>query len=404
MLSGNFHVPTIEVTPAFLSPSTSERELRLHVKATDSLTQLKQINVYINDVPIYGSAGIDLRRKSTNSWEQDVAIELSAGRNKVQVSAVNIGLTESLKYTSHIVYAGPSKSKPDLYVLAIGVSKYKDSGYDLDYAAKDARDFIGFWQKKKDRFKTVHVLPLIDRDATREKILGARKFLADADVDDEVIVLVAGHGLLDNNEDYYFATQDLDFTHPNARGLPFERLEEVVDGIRARKKLMLIDTCQAGEVDKDQQNEERVAAANIATNSTPKIDISAQTDRLPRGVKARAIPKARAEVLGVTHVGLTNAISLMQELFADLRRGSGAYIITASGGMDFAFEGGGLSNGTFTAAVLEGLNGQASKDHDGRITVSELWDYVDRRVSELTDGEQKPTIRRENLENDFLLY
>ena len=404
MLSDDFHVPTIEVTPSFLPPSTNERTLHLRVKATDSLTQLKQLNIYINDVPIYGSAGIELQSQHTNSWEQDVAIALSAGTNKVQVSAVNTGLTESLKYTSHIVYAGPSKSKPDLYVVAIGVSNYKDSDYHLDYAAKDARDFISFWQKKKNRFGTVHALPLIDRDATREKILGAREFLAEADVDDEVIVLVAGHGLLDNNEDYYFATQDLDFTHPSTRGLPFEKLEEVVDGIRARKKLMLIDTCQAGEVDKDQQNEKPVAAANIAANSASKSDMSAQIDRLPVGVKARAIPKARAQVLGVTRVGLTNAISLVQELFADLRRGSGAYIITASGGMDFAFEGGGLSNGTFTAAVLEGLNGEASKDHDGGITVSGLWDYVDRRVPELTSGKQKPTIRRENLENDFLLY
>ena len=94
----------------------------------------------------------------------------------------------------------------------------------------------------------------------------------------------------------------------------------------------------------------------------------------------------------------------MQELFADLRRGSGAEVITASGGTEFAYEGGGLSNGTFTAAVLEGLNGQAAQGQDGRVTVSQLWEYVARRVSVLTGGRQKPSPRRENLDNDFLLY
>jgi hypothetical protein len=76
-------------------------------------------------------------------------------------------------------------------------------------------------------------------------------------------------------------------------------------------------------------------------------------------------------------VGVNDSVSLQQELFADLRRGSGASVIAASGGYDFAYVGGGLKNGTFTAAMLEGLNGAAASNGHGSVRVSELRDYVD---------------------------
>jgi len=262
MLADDFNVPEIQVRPSLLPLSTNERTLHIHVKATDSLVQLKQLNIYINDVPLNGLNGIDLRSKRTALWEQDIAVDLSSGINKVQVSAVNVSGTESLKYTSNVVYTGPSKLKADLYLVAVGVSKYQDASYKLDYAAKDAQDFVKFWQGKRDRFGAIHVLPLINPDAKRDKIIGAKTFLANADVDDEVIVFFAGHGVLDDKETYYFATQDMDFTHPASRGLPYEEIEGLVDGIRARRKLVLIDTCQAGEVDTGQENNEAITGGN----------------------------------------------------------------------------------------------------------------------------------------------
>ena len=43
-------------------------------------------------------------------------------------------------------------------------------------------------------------------------------------------------------------------------------------------------------------------------------------------------------------------------------------------------------------------------NQDGRIQVTELQDYVIDQVQMLTEGGQNPTVRRENLENDFVVW
>jgi WD40 repeat protein len=47
---------------------------------------------------------------------------------------------------------------------------------------------------------------------------------------------------------------------------------------------------------------------------------------------------------------------------------------------------------------------KADANGDGRITVSELRDHVAARVSELTAGYQRPSARRQNPANDFVVY
>ena len=95
----------------------------------------------------------------------------------------------------------------------------------------------------------------------------------------------------------------------------------------------------------------------------------------------------------------------MKELFADFRSSTGAVVISAAGGAEFAFESAKWKNGVFTYSVLEGLKtGNADADKNSEITVSELRDYVFARVKELTNGLQNPTSRKENLEFDFRVW
>ena len=62
-------------------------------------------------------------------------------------------------------------------------------------------------------------------------------------------------------------------------------------------------------------------------------------------------------------------------------------------------------NGVFTYTILSGLkNETADQNKDGKVTVTELKDFVSKEVERLTDGAQKPTSRRENLEFDFVIW
>jgi uncharacterized caspase-like protein len=47
-------------------------------------------------------------------------------------------------------------------------------------------------------------------------------------------------------------------------------------------------------------------------------------------------------------------------------------------------------HGAFTKVLLEALSGAADTDHNGVISVTELVDYLNRRLPDLTHGEQVP--------------
>lgn len=95
----------------------------------------------------------------------------------------------------------------------------------------------------------------------------------------------------------------------------------------------------------------------------------------------------------------------LQELLVDLRLGSGSTILSSSAGAEYALESSEQQNGLFTYAVLEALDGKKSADtnNDGSVQMSELGEYVKKRVAELTNNKQTPNTRRVNLEGDFVL-
>ena len=97
-----------------------------------------------------------------------------------------------------------------------------------------------------------------------------------------------------------------------------------------------------------------------------------------------------------------NSVMLLQELFTDLRRGTGAHVIAAAAGREFAYEQDTLKNGVLTYCVLEALRRRKpDNNREGGVRVTELRDYVTERVQQLTGGLQTPTSRRENVEFDF---
>jgi hypothetical protein len=348
------------------------------VEAEDRRYPINNINVWVNDVPLYGSQGY-LPTGSQRAVRHRVNLELSAGRNKVQVSATNSRGLESVRATLETIYEPPNVQKPDLYVIAIGVSDYGNDDVNLEFAAKDATDLIQ-QLKKQDRFRDIRQILLTDGQATRERILDLKPMLQNTRVDDEVVLFVAGHGVVDSNLDYYFATPDVDFNNPSVRGLSDDRLEWLLDGIPARRKLLLMDTCYSGEIDPD-------ATAEPIAGVAEKVIV-----RKVRGVEAAGHAPSTTQV---------DAFLLMQKMFANLGRGSGAVVISAAGGNEFAFEGQNSTNGVFTYSVIEAVG--RTKDDD-YLRLSQLRQQVVTRVRELTGGLQTPSIRRVNLEFDYPFY
>lgn len=394
MLGDDFHLPETKLLDDDLPLFTTEKNLTFKVNASDSKYLLDRLNVFVNDVPVYGMAGINLRDKNTSEHEQEIALELNNGSNKIQVLALNQKGAESLKETFEIEYTG-TPDTPELYVVAVGVSEYADTQFNLNYAAKDATDMVTFFQEHSQNFGKVHVRQILNADAAKEQILAVKDLLKQSQVDDHVVLFFSGHGLLDEKLDYYFATTDIDFRHPAARGLPYEAIEGLLDGIPARKKLLFMDTCHSGEVDKE--------AVGVQGDTRGKEEAVTGKGGVEKGV-VRSRSFRGFEWLPEDRLGLQHSFELLRELFADLRRGSGAMVISSASGREFAFESRTWGNGVFTYALLEGLQGNADLNKDQEIRVSELRDYAMTRVQELTNNRQTPTARRENLEFDFRVY
>jgi WD40 repeat protein/uncharacterized caspase-like protein len=367
------HLPEVRVTNAEELPArTSEEKITVQVKAADPDQVITHIQIRVNGIPIFGSRGFPVS-KPAKEFSSEFPIVLSAGSNSIEISAINMVAAESLRHVLHVTKE--ATANPALYLVGVGVSQYVDQRYQLQFASKDAQDVLNLLPQGKGKtFSAAYTLALLNEDATREKILAARNFISRAGVDDIVVVFFAGHGLLDRDANFYFATVDTDFSAPSSRAITFQQLDMLLDGIPARHRLLLIDACHSGEMDPG-----AVGTGNRASGAGK------------RGFGAS--------------VRSSDSFQLLSSLFTDLRQNSGTSVIAASQGWQFSYEDTPLKNGYFTHAVLEALQeGKADGNGSGNLTISELLAYVSNRVTELSNGAQSPAARQTNLEDDFVIW
>lgn len=381
MLKDDFHLPELEIANYKTLPSTTEQgSITLDLKMKDDKYKLDRINIWVNDVAIYGTDGISLRQLDVKSHQTKLSINLANGKNKIQASVLNQSGAESYKTTFEVISTA-GKVKPDLYLVTIGESKFKQSTYNLTYAAKDANDITALLSKSK-AYQNIKTKTLVNEQVTRENVLKLRPFIEQADIDDQVMIFIAGHGVLDANLDYFFATYDMDFSNPSDKGLAYEDLEGLLDGIKPLKKTLIIDACHSGEIDKDEVELSQ-------TNSDESGDIQF------RAVGNTVAPK----------LGMQNTSQLTKQLFTDLRKGTGTTVISSAGGMEFAMESADWNNGLFTYCLLSGItSGDADINNDGEIWLSEIQNYLQNQVPLLSKGLQQPTSRIENQVVDFRIW
>ena len=147
-----------------------------------------------------------------------------------------------------------------------------------------------------------------------------------------------------------------------------------IQSSKARKKLLLLDTCHSGML--GEAGEEKLAMSGV---------------QLPHGV--RAIQHRGMKIKKA--IGALNTKQkkrYIEDLFSrgDVQRGIN--IIAGAAGAEYALESGAWKNGVFTATLIQALqdpNVDANKD--GKLTVEELQNYVTSKVAEQTNGEQKPS-------------
>ncbi len=373
----DLHLPS-----AVIQSFTQDKKfLTVSFKLHDSRYPVTRYNVFINDVPLYGSAGKTFSGKTEGVITEN--LELTSGQNKIEISCINSMGAESNRALTYAEYRVPVKG--NLYFIGFGISKFKDPSLNLEYADKDVKDLAEMFSGMKDSYSSVSAVVFTNEEVTVENIKNASKLLDTAGPDDTFVLFIAGHGVHDRDSEstYYYLTYNADTSNLKGTCANFELIENLLQNIAPRNKLFLMDTCESGEVD---------------TETKSKF----YTNAGARGIKARA---ARAiTVIAESDVKQKTREYLYQKeryIYNDMLRRSGAIVFSSSRGGEFSYESSAIKNGYFTRAIIDALTGAAVKKEKGIITVDELRRYVSDKVPLDTGGLQHPTVDRDNLYQKF---
>jgi len=260
-------------------------------------------------------------------------IETISGENEVSVTAFNRDNTVQSYMKTAGFNAKIQSEEPHLYILSVGIDRYKDSSVNLKYAVKDAKDIQErFMLEGATLYKpeNIHHEMLTDRDATKTDILNkVSKLSKRIKPNDNFIFFAAGHGVLLQNQ-YFMLTHDYDGALSDNILISANEIVEMSKEIKSLSQLFIFDTCHAGGVD---------------------YIVSGLYD-------------ARMSVLA---------------------KKMGLHIYASASSLQEAMDGY-KGNGLFSHSLLDGLNNNsgADKNSDGKVSLVELGEYSKMTTVEIS--------------------
>jgi len=330
--------------PGIIFEMPSEKNVYTHEKrfCIQAYAQ-SRTNHPIEDISVLLNGRINIgikqdKRIQDQSGRIVQCFDLSEKHNTISVLA-KTALNESDPESINVTYEGSeSETKPNLYILTIGISNYLNPDFNLQVADKDAKAIANIFQKQKGkRYNDVHIQLLENENATKEKIETGLQWLSKGPQQKDVcLIFIAGHGTKDDYNDYYFLPYEYNgnlFTE----GINSDVLKKNVKNLPS-KVLIWIDTCYSGSI-----------AHNLRE-------------------------------------ALTN--SLREMTFGE----KGIVLMMASSHEEQSLSYKPLGHGVFTKALIEALGKfKADINHDKSVSIQELDKYLKKRVHAISKGAQHAT-------------
>lgn len=348
---------------AWLKPTTVRTEvgtdkIQYHVRIT-SESNITETRVLVNNVIVIrnGRPTSETRnsevytnkqtKKRANLFEFDLVGKidlLPLEDSKITIYAEN-EITHSVSTRRTVFYNVP---KFDLYLVAIGISDYKDDQLDLRFADDDARAICNLFRTQNNKlFRKVHINEIYNTNATRQNILSAMNWLSNnAQPNDLVILFIAAHGERDESKDLFIVPTDGNPSIPST-GVKWAELSRSLNSLQG-PSLVFLDACRTGKLKR-----------------RGKLDV---------GRAIRHIANSEKEI----------------------------FVFSAADEKGDSFETDDWGHGAFTKALLDGLGkGKADQLNTGIIYLHHLNSYVTDYVLNLTNDKQEPTL---NLSKPLPLY
>lgn len=226
--------------------------------------------------------------------------------------------------------------KAKVWAVVVGVASY-DHMPSLRYTDDDAYRFYAFLKSPEGgALPDEQVRILIDEDATREQVLTAMEAVFNrAGKNDLALFYFSGHGLSGSFLPIDFDGYSNKITH--------EEIAEIFNKCPAKYKLCVADACHSGSL---------FAMRSTAEESA----ISAYYSTLGQSV-------------------------------------SGTALIMSSKAEETSLESSGLRQGVFSHFLIRGLKGEADKNQDKVVSISEIFQYVYEQVRTYTGSRQSPVLK-----------
>jgi len=225
-------------------------------------------------------------------------------------------------------------SKVEIYAVIVGVARYTEFEA-LKYTDDDAYRMYAFLKSPEGgAVPDDHIRILIDESAIAENI---KKSIDDvvqhADENDVIITYFAGHGLNGS-----FIPYDC---NGYQNRLEYETVKSKLALAKAKQKLCIVDACYSG---------------SLLAMKSPMME----------------------------------SLNLFYDQLSDTNGGTA--FLMSSKEEEYSLESRGLRQGIFSHFLIEGLKGEADRNHNKIITIDELYSFVQQEVTKYSGDAQNPIL------------
>ena len=331
--------PVLSIVDTPTSVTTGEVTISLQVK--DQGGGIGDVRLYRNGtaVVLEKTRNLQIVSNATAGQILHYTVSLEPGKNNIRAIAFNGDNTMQSGDASIDIDAKVAPRQPALYAVVVGIQNFLNPRLNLSYSVADANLFADTLERQgKGLYSSIRIHRLLTpKDTTKEALVTAlTQARVEVRPEDLFVFYVASHGTV-NDGQYLLITSNVGSTLMNKLkqdSLTQDELKGMISNIPASKKLVVLDTCDAG-----------------------KMGDALQVALLTRGMSN------------------DTAMNI-------LSRAVGSTILSAATSDQEAVEGY-KGHGLFTYVVTQGLKGEADTDRDGFVKTLELANYVDSKVPEL---------------------
>ncbi|MCB0492008.1 MAG: caspase family protein [Cyclobacteriaceae bacterium] len=340
-------VPVLAIKSINAKPYSENTAVTASQKNSTVTVEVESNPDEVTELRLYQNAKLMKSLPGTGATTYTFDLSLSTSFGEENFFYVNAGSkngidAEKAKFT--ITYKGATEEKPTLYLITIGINKYKNPKYNLNYAEADANGVENsIKQSSSGIFKAIVPYNIRNEKAVKSNILAALDDVKKKSLEqDMLLVYYAGHGVMAGesaaDKEFYIVPTDVTQLYGKeemlkTKAIAASSLKDYAESINAQKQVFILDACQSA------------------------------------GALETVTERGAAE----------------EKAIAQLARSTGTFWITSTGSNQFASEFEKLGHGIFTYALIEGISGKADTNSDKKLTVRELSTYIENKVPELSE-------------------